>query len=354
MWAWLFPRIRSASFGVGIALALFTLMPGPFGTNAQGMPGGFPSVRVLLKEGDELVLSLQGESPVRVRRAEGGVWIEGKVLERGALPLRFPGPFRFEGRAYRGEAWVEVDPGGRLLLVNHLPLEEYLLGVLPMEMPPSFPREALKAQAVLARTYALSRQNPKAPYDLCATPLCQAYGGLEVETEVHRRAVEATAGEVVSYGGRPIAALYHADSGGMTAGSEEVFGTLFPYLRPLPDPFSPKRPWSVCLPRGKVGEVEILEKSGSGRVFRLRVLGREKKGPEATRFLRGLGLPSTLVVEVSDCPEGVLLRGFGAGHGLGMSQWSAKRMAEMGYGYREILGYFFAGTFLSRVLVAER
>ncbi|MER3426083.1 MAG: stage II sporulation protein D [Thermus sp.] len=337
-------------------------------------------VRVLLKEAKEPVVVKTPEGEVSLRRSlPGGVWAEGKVVES----LVLEGPFRLDGRSYRGSLWVLPSMSG-LFLINALPLEEYLLGVLPGEMPGGFPQEALMAQAVLARTYAVHRLNPQAPYDLCATELCQVYGGMGVETPVHRRAVEATSGQVVSLPAGPgvhqaISALYHSDSGGMTAGSEEVYGRFVPYLRPRPDPFSPKRAWEVrvswrsllgvwpsgpkqprqgntkglsealSVPSSEEEAFALLKRSESGRAYRIRVWGREMEGPEATRFLRALGLPSTLIEEVQAGPEGLTIRGRGAGHGLGLSQWGARGMAEAGYGYREILGYYFPGTFLSNL-----
>lgn len=225
-------------------------------------------------------------------------------------------------------------------------------------MPASFPEEALKAQAVLARTFAVRRLNPLAPYDLCATEACQVYLGLSAETPRHERAVRATEGRVLSYAGQVASALYHADSGGMTAGSEEVFRKALPYLRPRPDPYAkgPKSVWQQAVrpeeaaralralgyaPRGD-DPPQVLEKSPSGRAWRVRLLGVEVRGPEAQRLLRLMGLPSAMAEF-----QGWLALGRGAGHGVGLSQWGAKGMAERGYGYREILGHYFPGTLLS-------
>lgn len=319
-------------------------------------------LRVLLKEvpsGQEARLFLpSGE--VRARGVGEGVWVEGRLLP--ALDLPAP-HFTLEGRAYRGGVRLFAQ-GGRLMVVNLVPLEDYLLGVLPAEMPEGFPLEALKAQAVVARTFAVHRLNPRAPYDLCATELCQVYLGIAVETAKHRQAVATTRGQVLSYGGQAISALYHADSGGMTAGSEEVFQKPLPYLRPRPDPYArgPRSQWRLGLtPEGvaralrSLGHVpkgqeppEVLERSPSGRVWRLRVMGVEVQGPEAQRLVRLMGLPSALV-EFS----GWEAAGRGAGHGVGLSQWGAKGMAEAGFGYREVLGHYFPGTSLSDLLLGQ-
>lgn len=319
-------------------------------------------LRVLLKEvplGQEVPLALpQGE--VVVRGMGEGVAVEGRVQPFWDLAVPY---FRLKGRPYRGGVRLLVQ-GERLLLVNLVPLEDYLLGVLPGEMPQGFPLEALKAQAVVARTFAVNRLNPRAPYDLCASELCQVYLGLGAETARHREAVAATQGQVLSYGGRAISALYHADSGGMTAGSEEVFGNALPYLRPRPDPYArgPKSAWRLRLtpeaasralaslgrtPKGQ-DPPQVLERSPSGRAWRVRLLGVEVQGPEAGRLLRLMGLPSALAEF-----EGWEAAGRGAGHGVGLSQWGAKGMAEAGYAYREILGHYFPGTFLSDLLLAE-
>ena len=319
-------------------VGLLALVLAALGQKAPGLEALL--VRVLLKEvelGEEVRLALPtGE--VALRGQAEGVVVEGRLLPSWAVE----GPyFALEKRPYRGGLVARVE-GGRLLLVNVLPLEDYLLGVLPAEMPASFPEEALKAQAVLARTFAVRRLNPLAPYDLCAT--------------------EA---RVLSYAGQVASALYHADSGGMTAGSEEVFRKALPYLRPRPDPYAkgPKSVWQQAVrpeeaaralralgyaPRGD-DPPQVLEKSPSGRAWRVRLLGVEVRGPEAQRLLRLMGLPSAMAEF-----QGWLALGRGAGHGVGLSQWGAKGMAERGYGYREILGHYFPGTLLSPLEVAAR
>ncbi|MFN4070398.1 MAG: SpoIID/LytB domain-containing protein [Thermus caldifontis] len=343
---------------VWVLLALFLA----HAQEVKGEASAGPTLRVLLQEiaeGREVSLFLpEVQGVVRVRSMPQGVWVEGRVQ-----PFwEFPGPyFRLEGRSYRGGVRL-LAQGGRLLVVNLVPLEDYLLGVLPAEMPESFPLEALKAQAVVARTFAVNRLNPRAPYDLCASENCQVYLGIPAEKAKHTEAVRATWGKVLSYQGQAISALYHADSGGMTAGSEEVFQRALPYLRPRPDPYArgPRSQWQLTVSPKKADGVlramgylprseeppSVLERSPSGRVWRLRLLGVEVGGPEAQRLVRNLGLPSALVEF-----KGWQAEGRGAGHGVGLSQWGAKGMAEAGYGYREILGHYFSGTFLSDLLL---
>jgi stage II sporulation protein D len=269
--------------------------------------------------------------------------------------------FSLNGQAYRGNLWV-VAKAGQLMLINRVWLEEYLLGVVPSEVPAYFPDAVLEAQAILARTFALYRLNPKGLYDLCATERCQVYRGRAVETIRHSSAVEATRSLIISYANQAITAVYHADSGGYTAASSEVWGSAVPYLVSRPDPYSqsPKGTWNKTLsPQAiakalsaqgfAVGSVKSLEIAGnteSGRPLQLRVRGSSKvvmlSATQSTRLLRALGLPSTLVRF-----EGFQVYGQGRGHGVGLSQWGARGLAlSQSWDFRQILGYYYPGTFL--------
>lgn len=166
----------------------------------------------------------------RVHRVEG---------RRFALEAPPGGGLRVEGRRYRGKIAVYLNDRGRLNVVNELALEDYLRGVVPRELGPgAYPElEALKAQAVAARTYALRNLGEFADegYDLCGTPRCQVYGGMDDEHALSDRAIAETAGEVLLHAGEPIDALYSATCGGHT----ENVATVFPlksgaYLRGVP------------------------------------------------------------------------------------------------------------------------
>ncbi|WP_198022572.1 SpoIID/LytB domain-containing protein [Anaerovibrio sp. RM50] len=157
---------------------------------------------------------------------------------------------KYNGHEYRGQMVVSAE-AGKLLIVNRLSLEDYIKGVLPSEMTPSWNSEALKAQAVAARTFALYTKNQKAHlgsgYDLCDSTHCQAYDGVANEADSSSAAVDATYGEVMTYQGKAIYAPYHASSGGSTENSEDVWGNYLPYLRSVQDDDSksPYHNWSV-------------------------------------------------------------------------------------------------------------
>jgi stage II sporulation protein D len=222
------------------------------------------SVRVLLAEGKRAV-TVASASPFRVVDAAGGVVklpASALVLTpelrlsaslapaRGPLVIR-PGkaPLSLDGRAYRGSLEVTVQ-GGFLRVVNGVGLEAYIQGVVAGEMPYSWPLEALKAQAVAARTYALKNLVKAKPFDLYADVRSQVYGGIASEQDATNAAVQATAGQVVTYAGQVASTLYFSSSGGKTANAADVFGAAVPYLVSRPDPWdkvSPHHRWGPVL-----------------------------------------------------------------------------------------------------------
>ena len=213
-------------------------------------PGG-PLVRVLLGEAPRLDL-VAGDSGLRLvdgraqvlrdlapgeslqlRAAAGGIVPVGSSASPAAGSTAPTGELWFEplgsvsqtfsfslgGDRYRGRLQVRLLESGQLQAVNHLPLETYLTSVVGSEMPASWPQAALQAQAVAARTYALSALRSTAVYDLKATVASQAYRGVASETDSTRQAVSATRGQVLMQDGRLIQAVFHSSSGGSTASS---------------------------------------------------------------------------------------------------------------------------------------
>ena len=167
----------------------------------------------------------------------------GAVTRQNAAPVTITssdGMVRIGGAHYRGSGEVGINSAGALAGINELPLEQYLYGVVPRELGPiQYPEvEAQKAQAIVARTYAIVGLGKRASdgYDLTASTSDQVYGGFDAEYPVSNQAVDATRGVVATYGGRLISALYSSTSGGHTADNEEAFdGTPAPYLRGIPD-----------------------------------------------------------------------------------------------------------------------
>jgi len=151
---------------------------------------------------------------------------------------------------------------GKLNVINIIGIEEYLYGVLKKEISPRWPAEALKAQAVAARTYAIFNMNKYIDkgYNICASTNSQAYGGVNHEDPLTNKAVDETRGVIIAYKGKPINAVYHSDSGGYTEDSENVWGSFLPYLRSVKSKFEekvspPHHTWTCS-----IGEKDLTEK----------------------------------------------------------------------------------------------
>ena len=253
------------------------------------------------------------------------------------------------------------ESGGSL---SGVPLERYVESVVASETYADWPRAALRAQSVVARTYALyeRERNAKRPFDVESTVLSQRYGVEPVADSV-RRSTRATQGEYLAHDNRPILAVFHAAGGGRTATSEEVWGRSLPYLRSVesPDSEAPDFFWSYSIPTADFfqalrasgvgtpdGPVEVTRRSASGRVVILRVGESVLSGRDVRDLLGGRALRSTMFdVRI----EGDTLRflGSGSGHGVGLSQWGARELARRGWDYRQILAYYYPGTSLRKL-----
>lgn len=267
-----------------------------------------------------------------------------------------------DGTKYRGKFKLYLE-GGKLNIVEYLDIERYLWGVLAPEMGPTWPYEALKAQAVAARTYALYHLKKGVNYDLTATTKHQLYTGFERISPQIISAVNETAGEVLVYNGKIFPAYYHANSGGHTTTPSAVWNTetIHP-LKGIPDPysrFSKNYSWSLfILARdiveflnrngefvSKVKDIKIHSKDRSGRVVKFAVItdkGKIKVDAKALRdFLGGYEMKSTLITRIEKTRNGFKLYGRGWGHGIGLSQDGAKRMADLGYSYKKILEFYY-------------
>ena len=167
-------------------------------------------------------------------------------------PLTFrPGkgaPLLLDGKGYRGDLRVSV-ADGVLQVVDYVALDAYLLGVVPGEVPKEWPVEALKAQAVAARSYALASLVKGKQWDLYADVRSQVYYGVERESPTTTAAVNATRGEVLTYGGKVVTAFYYSSSGGRTAASADVFGVPVAYLQSVDDPWDDVSPFHRWQPR---------------------------------------------------------------------------------------------------------
>lgn len=380
---------------------------------AVDVPAAEPEVRVGLKVdvesldldgtgGIEVVdeagrVRTTGRGPWTVRPTAGGLELRGSgetVRSPGVLVVRpVTGQVRVDGKRYRGAILLHRAASG-VTASNLVEMETYLLGVVPHEIGAGRPPEeveAVKAQAIAARTYAVRHMGRRDAlgFDFYATVQDQVYGGADAEDPVSSEAVRATAGEIIAYDGKPIEAYYHSTCGGRTAALEEVWpGSPRPYLQSVSDR-RPEGGWfcessnrfrwteqwdeealhstltAALATRGQAGTVteveaiEVTERSRSGRAAELRIrtnLGEDRIPGDSIRWVLrpepNRGLNST-AIEVhthgADEVTQLVVEGAGWGHGIGMCQIGALGRARAGHSYRDILLTYYPGTRIVRL-----
>lgn len=277
-------------------------------------------------------------------------------------------------KTYRGTFLLYLS-AGELLLVNQVMLEQYLYGVLPCEVSPNWEKEALKAQAVAARTFAIyNRLNNKTPeYDLEAGVASQVYKGFDIEAAPTNNAINETTGEILAYEDTIIQAFFHSNSGGKTASSAEVWGGDYKYLQSIDDPYSAsskgyKWKYEISSDKlsalmlkskftiGSVEEISIIDRTESNRVNTLKLKGTTGdiiiKGKDLRALIGNEQIKSTNFT-VSSISGGFTFEGFGWGHGVGLSQEGAREMANLGRTYKEILRHYYKDTKIKKVKISE-
>ena len=274
-------------------------------------------------------------------------------------------------KRYSGQINI-VFRNNKIFVINVLGVEKYLNSVVGSEMPHKWHIEALKAQAIASRTYALKKTN-NGLYDIDSTQTNQVYNGLESSTFKTRRAVRETRSLVITYKNKLINALFHSSSGGMTENSEAVWSDPYPYLVTVKD-FDQKNPkirWNKEVSKselkeifpiiGGIQQIEVLNITETGRIKNLKIIGNfGDKVITGKEFRSKLGLKSTLFrptisEDFHDKKDlnnqsniqfhpFLIISGMGAGHGVGMSQWGARYMADKGYKANQILKHFYKGV----------
>ena len=208
-----------------------------------------------------------------------GAMKAGKVTYKLPVTMKSASGVVVDGVKYKGSLVIERNSNG-LNLINKVDVEEYLKGVLKSEMSPTWPKEALKAQAVLARTYTLAGKR-HGSYDLCDETHCQVYRGTAGESPNITQAVNETKGQILTYGGAPAQTFFFSDSGGMTTSSQSVWGGVVPYLTPKADPVpndSPNKTWQAKLTMAQIGKKLTAAGAGVGTLKSLRPYKRDKSG----------------------------------------------------------------------------
>ncbi len=334
-------------------------------------------------------------TPAQISASETGFLLNGVRIQteqltlhggEQGLTLTIPRPVRkSNGMAVSSaDSGMEVSVSGLVQFVrrgkgfsviNRVDLEEYVKGVVPSEVSSTWHPEMLKAQAVAARTYALYQQMLSATreYDVAATVQDQVYRGKQGIDVGILRAVEETRGLVVTYLGAPIYAAFSSTAAGLTEDAMNVWSKEYPYLKGVECPFdlaSPYYQWKSSFkidtleqnlrqqgfPVGTIATITPLAFSRGGRVAKLRVLhsGGELvlRGEDLRKAVGYTIIPSTQFA-IESIGRDVVLSGFGAGHAVGMCQWGAKELAELGYPFSTILQYYYPGTELQNLTLTK-
>ena len=267
----------------------------------------------------------------------------------------------------RGPLEIQNLPSG-LAVINEIDLETYVAGVVSGEVSPKWPLEALKAQAVAARTYVLYKQveNHQEPFDVFASVLDQVYHGHAARAESVLRAVAETKGHVVTYDRGPIYAAYSSTAAGPTEDALYVWALNLPYLKGVNCPFdeqAPRYDWRTSFTFefleqqlrkegfavGAVATITPYTFTPSGRVDRVRLLHSQGeiilRGQDLRRIVGYSKIFSTNF-SIESVGAKVVVVGHGAGHAVGMCQWGMREMAELGYDYQSILRHYYPGTTL--------
>ena len=334
-------------------------------------------------------------APVQVTAAGGGFLLNGARMQTEQLTLQggeqgltltFPRLARKPNGApvLSGDSGTEISVSGLVqlvrrgngfLVINRVDVEEYVKGVVPSEVSSTWHPEMLKAQAVAARTYALYQQMLSATreYDVVATVQDQVYRGKQGVDAGILRAVEETRGLVVTYQDAPIYAAFSSTAAGLTEDAMNVWSKDYPYLKGVECPFdlmSPYYQWKSSFKIdtleqnlrqqgflvGTIATITPMSFSRGGRVAKLRVLhsGGELvlRGEELRKAVGYTIIPSTQFA-IESIGRDVVLSGFGAGHAVGMCQWGAKELAELGYPFSTILQYYYPGTELQNMTLTK-
>lgn len=323
--------------------------------------------------------------------SQTGVNVDGRDFDGSEIQISSKeniNKIKFQGKEYRGRIKVRSD-NNLLTFVNSLSLEDYLKGVLPMEMPAGKGTEnleALKAFAICARTYSVNKMDEnKLSFDVYIDTRDQVYGGLTSEKEITNKAVDETRGQVLTFNGKPAVTFYSASCGGHTEDVKNVFNTRgdLPYLRGVEDgegPYcsiTPRFAWEERYSEKEfinrlvnsrligdadfnIQNIEIVSRFESGRVHELNITLNSGDGDKkisifgnnirsVIRTSDNKGILRSTMFDISFNDGMIMIKGKGYGHGVGLCQWGSIELSREGWNYKNILNHYFPGTEIERI-----
>lgn len=345
------------------------------GKDKQKVLVSTPSPYLVLDGENRLLFRGETMAKTPLTAENGRVFLGRQSFRR--LPLILDsskGSFSVDQRQYRDRLEFSVTPDGKLQIINALNLEDYLRGVLPWEANPKWNPEALKAQAVVSRTYALFKmiENRKESYAVSSDVISQVYAGMTLEKESTNDAIDETRGEILVEGGKIFPGFFHSTCGGATTRAENAWPIeSHPSLRGGSCGFcneSPHYRWKASFTRAEITaalkkmghtvkdikgwEIKDKDEHGRARFFVIEHSAGKLKIP-ANDFrlaLSPMKLKSVLIQRITPQADSFELTGRGWGHGVGLCQYGTKKMAELGYNYRQILEYYYPGSELTVIL----
>jgi stage II sporulation protein D len=351
-----------------------------------------PTIRVSIADNKDFIpISLKGrykiyapgsdkvisEGPflnIRVYPIQGGLRLGEKAVAASEVKIKVARDANIyvDSRAFRGEIGIVRKASGKLMAINYTGLEEYLYGVLYHEISHRWPMDAIKVQAVAARTFALNqmKQNKLQPYDVTCDIYSQVYGGRQSEKWSTNRAVNITRRQVLTYKGEIFPAYYHAACAGHTEDASNLWKIDIEPLKGVQCDFcraSPHYRWTKTIPLATlearlketgyktdgVISVSVLGKNASGRADKVEIKGGEGVSVVLTgKDFRQVVGPNSLRSTKFDVyikGNNLVFEGYGWGHGVGMCQWGALGMAKKGKKYDEILKYYYPGSEITTI-----
>lgn len=338
-------------------------------------------IKVRLLKGQSSVF-IQSDSQINITRKNNSHIIylkSGKIVrltpKSGKIQVGLSGPFssplkfksaspiKVNQKKYRGQILI-YNLNNKLIVINKINIEEYIYGVVPREISVNWSDDVIKAQTVVARTFALIQKfkTKSKLYDLDNSTYSQMYEGYNVENERVNHLIDETTGEVVIYKNKLAQTFYHSTCGGTTEDPLYVWGHSVPYLKTVHCPYcteSPNYSWTLNLSlksienklrkKGyniRVRSLQIIRKDPSGRISKLKILGINKDLNLTGNQFRNIIGPKTLKstrFQIAFHGDTLKFLGHGWGHGIGMCQWGAKTMSDKHINYKRILRFYYRG-----------
>jgi len=295
---------------------------------------------------------------------KGGILLGGITFNTGSILIKTNSidAIVIDNRTFRGSVQVLKD-GGLLSVINHIGLEDYVKGILYHEASHYWPMEVLKAQAIVCRTYAVyeMQENRSRNFDVTSDIYSQVYGGKTSERFRTNEAVDATRGQILTFGNKVFPAYFHATCAGHTEDASKLWNINIAPLKGVECNYCKEAPhfnWHLVLERGElrqrlvnagykmgvIKDIEILGKDGSGRIIDLKIVTAIKNVVIPAKDFRNIVGPNEVKstnFTVNLIAEDVVFEGFGWGHGVGLCQWGAYFMATQGKTSQDILKYYY-------------